>query len=438
MRAALDWSHELLSEAERTLFGRLSVFAGGFPLAAAEEVAASGAVEPERVMESLGNLAEQSLVTVEPDAGGTETRYGMLEPLRQYARDKLGERGEEEQVRARHAAFYGVLARRAGPELRRADQAAWLDRLAHEHDNLRTALGWLLERGDVEQAVGIGWGICLFWSLRGHAGEGRRWMERALAPGDSLPPGVQAKALLVVGILSFARGEIDRVVASSESSLAEASAAKDEETVTIALLLRGLAAVNTGELDAAERDLALALSMFRRRDDSWGAAYGINGLALVAMARGASDRADALLAEADGLLRASGDWFMLAGNLNAQALAARLRGDEAGAEAPLRESIELAGALRDAWTVVVDATGLAGVAVSRGRAERAARLFGAAEALREKTGVGVSWSAWRGLNERDLASTREALGPEAFEAARAEGRAMTLEETVAEVLAEGA
>ena len=93
MRAALNWSHELLYEAERTLFGRLSVFAGGFALAAAEEVAASGAVEPERVMESLGNLAEQSLVTVEPDAGGTETRYGMLEPVRQYARDKLGERG---------------------------------------------------------------------------------------------------------------------------------------------------------------------------------------------------------------------------------------------------------------------------------------------------------------------------------------------------------
>lgn len=126
----------------------------------------------------------------------------------------------------------------------------------------------------------------------------------------------------------------------------------------------------------------------------------------------------------------------MSANLSVQALAARLRGDEERTKGLLQECVGLAAALRDAWTVVLGTAGLAGVAVRRGQPDHAARLFGAVEVLHEKTSVDVSWSAWRALNERDLAGVREKLDAEAFEVAWAEGRAMTLEEVVAEALTE--
>jgi hypothetical protein len=141
-----------------------------------------------------------------------------------------------------------------------------------------------------------------------------------------------------------------------------------------------------------------------------------------------------MLVEAEALSRAAGDWFTLSANLSVQALAARLRGEEQRAASRLHECLGLAAKLRDAWTVVLGTNGLAGVATAQGRPERAAQLFGAVEALSEKVGVEVSWSAWRTLNERDLATTRGKLGEETFEAAWAEGRAMTFEQAVAGAL----
>ena len=140
LHATLDWSHDLLSEEEQTLFQRLSVFSGGFTLETAEAVGAYGQVGIEDVLGLLGRLVEQSLVRVEPGADGGEVRYGMLEPVRQYALEKLEESGEDERTRARHAAYFGDLAVRAGPELKLEDQAVRLERLASEHDNLRAAL----------------------------------------------------------------------------------------------------------------------------------------------------------------------------------------------------------------------------------------------------------------------------------------------------------
>ena len=178
-----------------------------------------------------------------------------------------------------------------------------------------------------------------------------------------------------------------------------------------------------------------ALTMFRERDDRSGASLGFVGLAQVALARGDFDRAAELLAEAEVLSRSVEDWFTLIAGLSSQALASRMRGDGDRTSALLRESVGLAGTLGDAWHVVFGVTGLAGEAARKGLAERAARLFGAAEALCETMGVNVPLPAWRALNERDLALAREQLDARTFEAAWAEGRAMTLEEAVAGALA---
>jgi hypothetical protein len=154
------------------------------------------------------------------------------------------------------------------------------------------------------------------------------------------------------------------------------------------------------------------------------------------MARGDFDRAEGMLAEDEALSRAAGDWFTLTANLNTQALMALLRGDEERADARLRESVEHAGTLRDAFTVVLGAAGLAGLAARRGQPERAARLFGAAAALREQMGVSVAWSSWRALHERDLALAREQLDAQTFDEEWARGGAMTLEQVVDEALAQ--
>jgi predicted ATPase len=166
MRATLDWSHDVLSEPERQLLRRLSVFAGGFTLKAAEAVGA-----PEEVLGLLGALVEQSLVAAQSPEDG-EARYGMLEPVRQYAREKLEESEEGDRVGMRHAEYYLALAELARPGLHGPRQAAWLDALAREHDNVSAAMAWLLERGKLEEAIRIGWGIHGFWFRRGYMGEG--------------------------------------------------------------------------------------------------------------------------------------------------------------------------------------------------------------------------------------------------------------------------
>ncbi len=435
MRAALDWSHELLSGPERTLLRRLSVFAGGFALEAAEAVGrGEGPEEMPDLLDPLGALVEQSLVAARPPQDGREARYGMLEPVRQYAREKLEESGEDERVGERHAGYYVALAERARTGLHEPAQAGWLDELAREHDNVGAAMAWLLERGRVKEAARIGWGIREFWFRRGYMGEGLHWMKQVLDEGEALPAMLRARALYVEAILSFLRGEPERAGVASAESVAAARAAGDRETLAYALGMRGLAAVGQGDLGVAEVVLPEALGIFRELGDPHSVASGLFPLANLALARGDHDGAERLLKEGETLSREAGNWAILADFLGTHAISARLQGDDARTAELLRESVEVGGTLGDAWHVAFCATGLAGVAAREGLPERAARLFGVAEALIEKTGAGISWSVLRNLNNRDLAVTREALDPETFEEARERGRAMTFEQAVAYAL----
>ena len=183
MRATLDWSHDLLSQEEKALFRRLSVFAGGFALEAAEAVSAAEGVDAEDVLELLGNLVEQSLVLAKPGEDGGEVRYGMLEPVRQYGLERLEHSNEAEEVRRRHAEYYLTLAERADPELKGPRQVAWSSRLEEEHDNLRAALSWAFERGEYKLGLQLAGALGEFWFRRGYLSEGRRWLQAALEQG---------------------------------------------------------------------------------------------------------------------------------------------------------------------------------------------------------------------------------------------------------------
>ncbi|MBA2714724.1 MAG: AAA family ATPase, partial [Rubrobacteraceae bacterium] len=184
LRATLDWSHDLLPEAEQALFRRLSVFAGGWTLETAESVCTGGGIERESILDLIGGLVDKSHVVAGSVNGGV-VRYRMLEPVRQYAREKLEGSGEVDDVRSRHAAFFLTLAEEAEPELKGARQEAWLERLEREHDNLRAALSWTLERDEVEIPLRFGAALGEFWHMRGHLNEGRRWLEATLAKGDA-------------------------------------------------------------------------------------------------------------------------------------------------------------------------------------------------------------------------------------------------------------
>ncbi|HKY50325.1 MAG TPA: adenylate/guanylate cyclase domain-containing protein, partial [Candidatus Limnocylindria bacterium] len=178
LRGLIDWSYELLPEFERALLRRVSVFAGGWHLAAAE------AVDPD-ALDLLGRLVDKSLVVADEEDG--ETRYGLLETIRQYGLEKLRETSDEPMVRDRHRDFYVALVESSAPNLQGPDQATWLARLETEHDNVRAALRWSLEGGNVEAAFRLGAALDSFWDTRGHISEGRQWIEQIVARAGELP-----------------------------------------------------------------------------------------------------------------------------------------------------------------------------------------------------------------------------------------------------------
>jgi predicted ATPase len=265
LRATLDWSHELLSKDERKLFGRLSVFAGGWTLEAAEEVCSGEGIERDDVADLLSKLVDKSLVMAGAEQEGS-LRYRMLEPVRQYARERLEESGEAEAVLRRHAALFFALAEEAEPGLRGPWQASWVKRLEQEWDNLRAAMAWLLARGEYEGAARLGWALWLFWWVRGRFTEGRSWMEEALAKGSAMPATARARALFVAGMM--ADGQAD--------------------------------------LHSAEPLIEEGLGLFRELGDKLGHACALGSAGLVEFGRGQNERGTALRRGRGSLLRGGG------------------------------------------------------------------------------------------------------------------------------------
>ena len=433
MRATLDWSHDLLDESERVLFRRLSVFAGGFSLTAAEAVGAAGEVGAEEVHELLGRLVEQSLVAAEV-IGNEEARYGMLEPIRQYALGRLEGSGEAEKVRRRHAEFFLELAERAAPNLTRAAQTEWLERLAREHDNLRVVLSWLLDQKDADAAARLGWDLVWFWYIRGHLAEGTRWMERTLAYEAALTPIGRAKALIVVAALANPQGDLDRHDAFAEEGGRLAREAGDREVLARATFLEGHAALVRGEHDRAAALAGESVTLYRALDDQSGAGLALTVLGEVAFGKGNPARAEQLFDESEKLLRAAGSRWNLAANLSIRAVTTAMRGDHAQSIALLRESLSLALRLHDTQIAAYSLEGLAGASAMLGEGRRAARLFGAAEALRERTGSVIGLATLRDLHERHLAALRARFDADDLEAEWSGGRAMTFEQAAEYVL----
>jgi predicted ATPase/DNA-binding CsgD family transcriptional regulator len=430
LRAALDWSYDLLSEAERGLLRRLSVFVGGWTLAAAEEVCSEDGTGRNDVLDLLSRLVDKSLVVAEASPGAAP-RYRMLEPVRQYGHERLEESEDAERVRERHAGYYLALAEEAEPELLGAWQVAWLHRLETEYGNLRAALSWCLdEEGEKLAETGLRLAAALgrFWGVQGPR-EGRRWLEKGLAASDTSSASVRAKALNEAGFIAVYLGD-PQSVALLEEGLALYKELGDRSGTALAITNMGHATAHMrlGERTAL-RDEAEAL--LREPLDERAAGQLLMFLGIAAQADGDHERVKTHVEEGIALLQKAGDLRGVAIGLTTLGMDALERGDYNGAAEVFEEDMRLLREIKDKVGIVYGLLGLAAVSTLRGRLVRAAHLLGAAEALRTSIGHPLMPHEISHYDhEGYLAILRTGLDAAAFDAAWAEGRAMSFEQAI--------
>jgi predicted ATPase len=430
MRATLDWSHDLLSEPEKALFRCLSVFAGGFTLEAAETVdTVAGEVNAEDILGLLERLVEQSLVEAAV-AGPDEPRYRMLEPVRQYALQRLEESGETDEVRRSYCALFLALAERAHPELMGPRQLDWLDRLERENGNLRAAMGWALLEDEVGIAARLAWALWLFWWVRGYHSEGRRWAE-ALLERD-LPPALRPAVTAVASFMAYTQGDHEAVERYSAETLELSRQAGDTLCAAYARFMLAVSATHRGDFEDTAPSFEEALTLFRQSGEEGMVPIARLWPGTILLLQGDHDRAISVFEEALAMARQGGNMHAASVALYNLAQVALLRDDHEQATRILEEGVTLSEQMRDRANLSYFVEGLAVAAGAQELAERSTRLFGAAEGLMEAVGAPVYnyVKVDPSLYQRTKASARSQLGEEAFEAAWPEGRAMTFEQAV--------
>ena len=431
LHATMDWSHELLPEQERILVRRLSVFAGGFTLKAVESVCVWEDLQRGDVLDLLSHLVNKSLVVVAEQE--SETRYRLLEAVRQYGWEKLKESGEEGQLREQHARYYLALAEEAEPELKAEGQVAWLERLEREHDNLRVAMQLLLGQGESEEASRLGWALWLFWGIRGYYDEGRRSMEQALSVEGSvaMPASARAKALYVEGMMENYQGNHLSAEVLLEESVSLFRELDDKLGTAYALSNAGFAALGQGQPQKAITLTEEAVDLFLEVDEKWGAAIELGFLAVAWRDQGDHERAKRLAERGLTLSREVGERQAISVALNTLATLAQAERDHERARELFKEGLTVSAELGNESDVVHCLEGLASIAGTEGSFVRAARVWGAAEALLEEIEVGVhTYVPDRCLQQSQVATAYARLDEEAFEAAWAEGRMMTSEQAI--------
>jgi len=455
------------------LFGRLGVFSGGATLEAIEVVCDARGDLPMDVLDGASSLLDSSLLRQEAGVGG-EPRFVMLETIHEYASERLAGSSEAEQLRRLHAEYFTALAEEAAPGLRGAEQESWLERLDLEHDNMRAALYWTIRHEEVELALRLGGALQWFWYARGHFGEGRGWLEQALAKDMRSSKAVRIKALEGLSWLANVQGDLDRAEAIAEEGLELSVEAGIEGSVAASLrLILGEVAEKRGDHRRAQGLFEEGLRLYRESGDRWGVAWALGGLGnlnydrenyeqakefyeeglklsrelggaqphgdfLISLGyefllQGDYERAAAFNEEAAVLFRERGRRGVLELALDNLGWAALLNGDHQRAKALHEESLALCRELGDKYVASESMEGLACVAVANGEARQAARLFGAAWTLREAVGYQQA-PRESALREPYLASARASTEQTAWEEAWEEGRKMTFEEAISYAL----
>jgi predicted ATPase/Tfp pilus assembly protein PilF len=470
LSALFDWSHDLLSEPERALLRRLSVFAGGWTLDAVESVCAGGSIEDWMTVDLLSNLVQRSLV--ERDAGGTreggKARYRMLETVRQYARDRLLESGEGEVIRRRHRSFFTALAEDLDQRLLGFGQKAALARFRVEHDNLLSALATEVKgQVDGETTLRLGGALGRFWGTEGFWTEGRRiYLEILSRPECGPRSSSRAKVCNWAGNLGTFMGDYDAGEALHEECLAIAREVGDAFYEASAYNNLGVVANYRGELERAEQLHRRSLELRSGLGQPWAVALSLYQLGTTHVRQRRLDAARPRLEEALEIMRKVGDGIAVAAALCSLGFLSLMEGDPAGARQRFEESLGMHRDHREAWGTALCLHGLGvalgrvgstaealashreslairlqivdrqavstsleaiGVLVATLQPELAVRLLGAAEAVRQRIRAGLS--AWE-MEDHDQATNRlrDVLGDERMATLWNQGRALSLEE----------
>lgn len=429
LRATFAWSYGLLDVEEQAVLRRLSVFAGGCTLEAAEAVGGASVTGTSDVLQVLGSLVDQSLLQVVEVAG--RPRFAMLETIRTHVQDELRNQGEEADARKAHAGFMVEVIHEIDPLLSGPDQVQWIARLMAEQDNVRAALRWLLDSSQYDALGALLVRLVRFWWISGQMVEARRWADEVLAYGAELPARAHARACFVAGTAAAENGDEAAAGLLMEARVL-AHAEGDRLLAAQSQHMEGFVAPVRGEAAWGVALMRQALEIVREVGDAWSIGFCLSGLAALSALLGRLEDAERYGDEYLAIAEHMGDLLGVARAKDCQALIALMQDDLDRTAPLLRESMSIA---RDVEQPQLIARGLTGqaVVVSRTDPTRAACYFGAADALRQAAGVAV-WQVRSPLYDQALEMVRAALGPEAFDAAWLAGRAMTREQAVAWVL----
>ena len=436
LRASIDWSVELLSAAERELLQKLSVFAGGWTLEAAEAVGVRAGArdggDASEVLDILIALVEKSLVIMDADG----ERYRLLETVRQYAQERLAEAGVENETRARHLDFYLTLTEKARPELAGAEQGMWLRRLDLERENLLAAHAWA-RRADDGAALGLRlvWALKPYWITRGLLGLGQQMTVEALAcEGADARNIARCRGLFDAGWIGVLMGKYAEARAYLEESLAVSREIGDKRMNAMALQPLGLACLGQGDVSAARVHLQEALALARELGNKREIAAALNVLAQMLRVAGEMDAAEPLYNEGIALARELQDRESIAIGLLNLAMVSIDRGAGDRASPMLIEALAIAveiGSKRMGQCVLEVCAGLA---VLREDWQCAARFYGSAEAQAGETGLHRDPADEAFLAPR-IAHAREAFSATMFASSESAGRALTYQEAMDEARA---
>ena len=444
VRATLEWSLDLLDDGERELFRRLGVFVGGWTVGAAEAVAGDSVSDP---VSSLASLADASLVVVErSQSAGDDVRFRMLETAREVALDLLDASGDTDDVRVRHARYFASFAESTAADLQGATQAAAVRRLERDEDNIGQALRWTISTRHpdaVDSAMRIAGALGWYWFLHGYPPDAREWFDALLSSTEDVGSGgdgvdehgiaLRAKALNAAGFRATDHAEYGAAATFHERALGIWRRLGNTPGLVASLHGVGDTALWQGDVRAARAAYDEGLSIARSQGTPEDVSLFAFHLAQLSWLVGELDAGELFGEEALRVGREAGSTTWPPYALFVLASLAHERGDVSGAGARYREAIELAWEHHDRLCIRMALPGLAGLATLEGDPVRALRLAGAANALEENAGI-WAFPPIRDRHERWLEAAREAVDPQAREAAWAAGRALNLEETVAYAL----
>jgi predicted ATPase/class 3 adenylate cyclase len=443
LRGAIAWSHDMLDEGDRRIFAALSTFVGGASFDAIEAVCSDPDLD---VFECLESLVDKSLIRRSEGVDG-EVRFGMLETIRDFAHEQLVERGMAPELRKRHAAWYLDLAERVQPEIMGGEKGRWLDLLDQEHDNLRAAITWAIESGEVETAMRLVSALWRFWQMRGHLAEGLRRATAAIGMSDAEGyPECLARALDAAGGLAYWMAEGETASAFYERELEiqrRLGNRAGEAWVLYSIAFTDMYTVSAsgnafdpGNLARARTRMEEAVAIYREIGDRVGMAQALWGDANITWSLAPPidspefEQGRQSLLEALPIFEEAGNSFMVAWTGYTLAMHEARLGDLEGSAQRLRDILRVFQEAGDVSGYVLVLDGLAYIDLGSGRRERAARISGAVSVLERRTGTGLNPP-----NRGVLGFDPEALRTDpALTAAWAEGEAMSPDEVIAYAL----